>query len=220
MWKHSRHNRLWDAILPTLTHDDLAHDWLHVQRVTEWCLKIARSIDADEDLAGAAGLLHDLINIPKESDLRSMGSTLSAQAGVQYLRDAGYSTEEIDTVTEAISTCSWSRGLTPTNNIGKVLQDADRLDAIGAIGLMRNIACAQAMRSRKKTGLFYHPDNPVPWETPNDKLNDKEHALDHFFCKLLKLKEGMHTDIAKSEAEKRHLWMTAFLAEVDREIQS
>ena len=147
-------------------------------------------------------MLHDLINIPKESDLRSMGSTLSAQAGVQYLKAAGYSAEEIDTVTEAISTCSWSRGLAPTNDIGKVLQDADRLDAIGAIGLMRNIACAQAMRSRKNSGLFYHPDNPVPWNTPHDELNDKDHAIDHFFCKLLKLKEGMHTDIAKIEAEK------------------
>ena len=62
---------------------------------------------------------------------------------------------------------------------------------------MRNIACAQAMRSRKQSGFFYHPDNPVPWKTPNDKLNDKEHTIDHFFCKLLKLKEGMHTDIAK-----------------------
>ena len=220
MWTHTRHTQLWHAILPTLTHDDLAHDWLHVQRVTQWCIKIARSIDADEDLSGAAGLLHDLINIPKESDLRSMGSTLSAQAGVQYLKEVGYSTNEIDTVTNAIATCSWSRGLQPTNIIGKVLQDADRLDAIGAIGVMRNIACAQAMRSRKKTGLFYHPDNPVPWETSNDTLNDKEHALDHFFCKLLKLKAGMHTDIAKKEADKRHVWMTHFLEEVDREIQS
>ena len=219
MWTHSRHNQLWDAILPTLTHDDLAHDWLHVQRVTEWCIKIARSIGVDADLAGAAGLLHDLINIPKESDLRSMGSTLSAQAGVQYLKNAGYSREEIDTVTEAIATCSWSRGLTPTNPIGKVLQDADRLDAIGAIGVMRNIACAQSMRGRKHSGLFYHPSHPIPWGEQIEKLDDKEHALDHFFCKLLHLKDGMHTDIAKSEANTRHQWMLTFLTEVERELQ-
>ena len=55
MWTHSRHNHLWEAILPTLTHDDLAHDWLHVQRVTKWCLKIAKDIGANTDLAGAAG---------------------------------------------------------------------------------------------------------------------------------------------------------------------
>ena len=219
MWTHSRHNRLWNAILPTLTHDDLAHDWLHVQRVTEWCIKIARSVGADEDLAGAAGLLHDLINIPKESDLRSMGSTLSAQAGVQYLKDVGYSSEEIDTITQAIATCSWSRGLAPTNIIGTVLQDADRLDAIGAIGVMRNIACAQAMRGRKHSGLFYHPSHPVPWNEQTKLLNDKEHALDHFFCKLLLLKDGMHTDIAKSEANTRHQWMLAFLTEIERELQ-
>lgn len=219
MWTHTRHVDLWNAIMPTLTHDDLAHDWLHVQRVTEWCLRIARSIGADEDLAGAAGLLHDLINIPKESDLRSMGSTLSAQAGVRYLKDVGYSDEEIDTVTGAIATCSWSRGLKPTNIIGKVLQDADRLDAIGAIGVMRNIACAQAMRGRKHSGLFYHPDQPVPWDKEPNRLNDKEHALDHFFCKLLHLKDGMHTAIATDEANKRHQWMLTFLQEVERELQ-
>ena len=219
MWTHSRHNHLWEAILPTLTHDDLAHDWLHVQRVTKWCLKIAKDIGADTDLAGAAGLLHDLINIPKESDLRSLGSTLSAQAGVQYLKDAGYSDEEIVIVTEAIATCSWSRGLAPTNIIGTVLQDADRLDAIGAIGVMRNIACAQAMRSRKHSGLFYHPENPLPWKMSADALDDKEHALDHFFCKLLKLKDGMHTKIAKTEAHKRHEWMTNFLNETERELK-
>lgn len=219
MWTHSRHNQLWGEIFSSLTHDDLAHDWLHVQRVTKWCIKIAESISADADLAGAAGLLHDLINIPKESNLRSMGSTLSAQAGVQYLKEAGYSTWEIDIVTNAIGTCSWSKGLTPTNTIGKILQDADRLDAIGAIGVMRTIACAQAMRSRKQSGLFYHPENPIPWQTPSERLDDKEHALDHFFCKLLKLKDGMHTEIAKIEAHKRHEWMANFLHEVEWELQ-
>ena len=219
MWEHRRHNHLWDAILPTLMHDDLAHDWLHVKRVTDWCIKIARSINANIDLAGAAGLLHDIINIPKESDLRSMGSTLSAQAGVQYLQAAGYSQEEIDIVTNAIATCSWSRGLEPQNDIGKVLQDADRLDAIGALGLMRNIACAQAMSSRKHSGVFYNPSNPVPWDTTAGELNDKEHALDHFFCKLLTLKQGMHTDLAKQEAEGRHRWMIEFLQQVERELR-
>lgn len=154
MWTTSKHNRLWNAILATLDHDDLAHDWLHVQRVTKWCIKLAQSIKENEDLAGAAGMLHDLINIPKESDLRSMGSTLSAQAGVQYLEQVGYSESEIEVVTQAIATCSWSRGLAPINPIGMILQDADRLDAIGAIGTMRNIACAQAMRTRKNSGLF------------------------------------------------------------------
>lgn len=218
MWTEPRHQQLWKDILPTIEHDDLAHDWLHVQRVTRWCIKLAQSLDVSTDLAGAAGLLHDIINIPKESDLRSLGSTLSAQAGVQYLKRAGYTEDEITIVTEAIATCSWSRGLTPTNDIGKILQDADRLDAIGSIGLLRNIACAQAMRSRKHTGTLYHPQRPVPWDLSEDTLNDKEHAIDHFFCKLLKLQEGMHTPIAKQEAHRRHTWMLDFLKELEREI--
>ena len=219
MWTHTRHQKLWRHVLPTLSHDDLAHDWLHVQRVTQWCIRIAESINVSTDLAGAAGLLHDLINIPKESDLRSLGSTLSAEAGVQYLEMVHYTKPEIDTITEAIVTCSWSRGLEPTNNIGKVLQDADRLDAIGGIGIMRNIACAQAMRSRTHTGTLYHPGRPLPWKISPDDLDDKEHALDHFFCKLLKLKDSMHTDLAKAEAQRRHDWMLQFLSEIERELK-
>lgn len=219
MWTESRHQKLWAEILPTIEHDDLAHDWLHVQRVTKWCISLAQSLDVSTDLAGAAGLLHDIINIPKESDLRSLGSTLSAQAGVQYLKRAGYTEDEITIVTEAIATCSWSRGLEPTNVIGKILQDADRLDAIGSIGLLRNIACAQAMRNRKHTGTLYHPQRPVPWNQSEDTLNDKEHAIDHFFCKLLKLKEGMHTTMAKQEAQRRHAWMLDFLKELERELR-
>ncbi len=218
MWKHHRHQKLWERILSTLSHDDLAHDWLHVQRVTTWCIRLAKETGDSEDLAGAAGLLHDLINIPKESDLRSMGSELSAQAGVKYLIEVGYSPEEIDTITQAISTCSWSSGKYPTNEIGKILQDADRLDAIGAIGVMRNIACAQAMRSRKHTGTLYNPTNPIPWSVPTEQLNDKEHALDHFFCKLLNLTDTMHTALAREEANRRHQWMLDFLKEVDIEL--
>ncbi len=218
MWKHHRHQLLWEKILSTLSHDDLAHDWLHVQRVTTWCIRLAKETGANEDLAGAAGLLHDLINIPKESDLRSMGSELSAQAGVQYLVEVGYSSAEIEIITQAISTCSWSSGKHPINDIGKVLQDADRLDAIGAVGVMRNIACAQAMRSRKHTGTLYNPVNPVPWSQSQEELNDKEHALDHFFCKLLKLADSMHTQVAREEAHRRHQWMMDFLKQAESEL--
>ena len=219
MWGYNRLDTLWDEVLDTITHQDLAHDWLHVQRVTKWAMRIAISINADEELAGATGILHDIINIPKESTERSLGGELSAIAGVEFLNSVGFNPEEISIVTEAIRTCSWSSGKHPTNLIGKVIQDADRLDAIGSIGLMRNIACAQAMTSRGTNGRFYHPDRPIPWDAEANILDDRTFAIDHFFKKLLLLKAGMHTDVAKTEAEIRHQWMVTFLRELERELE-
>lgn len=219
-WPTKRLNQLWSIIFSTIDHDDLAHDWLHVQRVTEWCIRLARSEKANVELATAAGMLHDIINIPKESDERALGSELSAQAGVHYLQESGFSNLEIHIIASAISTCSWSSGKTPTNQIGMILQDADRLDAIGAIGLMRNMACAQAMRSRGNPGLFYHPERPVPFDNKDVNLNDKEYAVDHFFRKLLLLKDGMHTAAAQQEATTRHEFMLHFLGTLKREVST
>lgn len=219
-WPTERLNQLWHIIFSTIDHEDLAHDWLHVQRVTEWCIRLAQSEQANIELATAAGMLHDIINVPKESDERSLGSELSAQAGVKYLNEVGFSSSEINIVTDAIATCSWSSGKSPTNRIGAILQDADRLDAIGAIGLMRNMACAQAMRSRGNPGLFYHPERPVPLQDNAAVLNDKEFAVDHFFRKLLLLKDSMHTVAAQQEAAHRHEFMLEFLNTLKRELSA
>ncbi len=219
MWEHDRLNELWSDVLKSITHEDLAHDWLHVQRVTRWAMVIAKSVGANCELAGAAGILHDIINIPKDSAKRSLGGELSAIAGVEYLHKVGFTADEMNIITEAIRTCSWSSGKHPTNIIGTVLQDADRIDAIGALGLMRNIACAQTMTSRGTNGAFYHPSRPIGWNEPVEELDDRKYAIDHFFKKLLHLKSGMHTDIAKKEATKRHQWMIDFLEELGRELK-
>ena len=217
-WSTDRLNALWHLVVQDLDHDDLAHDWLHVKRVTEWAIRLAEQEQVSVELAGAAGMLHDIINIPKESDQRSMGSELSAQAGVRYLIEAQFQPDEVTAVTSAISTCSWSSGKSPTSRLGAILQDADRLDAIGALGFMRNIACAQAMRSRGNPGLFYHPERPVPFNEAPDTLNDKAYAIDHFFRKLQHLNQGMHTTMAKAEAHRRHQWMLEFLSALSREL--
>ena len=91
--------------------------------------------------------------------------------------------------------------MTPTNPIGIVLQDADRLDAIGAIGIARNIACAQAMSCRGNRGHFYHHSDPLGQSTRTK--DDKRYAIDHFAIKLLRLAETMNTPLAKQEATRQ-----------------
>ena len=211
---YARHRTLWEHI-PHENHD-LAHDQEHVLRVYRWSVQLAAENDINPDLAGAAALLHDVVNIPKESPERSQASEASAQEGLPYLKSAGYSQEECDIIYDAIRTCSWSRGLAPVNDVGAVLQDADRLDAIGAIGIMRNMACAQAMSGRGQKGAFYAPKDPFGKE--RDTLDDTSFAIDHFSVKLLKLTAGMHTESAKTEAKRRHRFMLQFLFELAQEI--
>ena len=217
-WTHSRHALLWEKVEETLRAEcDLAHDWLHVYRVYQWAVQLAPEAGADGDLAGAAALIHDLVNIPKESADRPLGSELSAAKGASILPTAGYSPEESSAIVEAVRTCSWSRGLAPTSALGRVLQDADRLDAIGAIGIARNIACAQAMSSRGNRGFLYEPSDPLA--RGGRELDDKKHAIDHFSRKLLKLAKTMHLPSAKAEAARRHLFLETFLSELEQDLR-
>ena len=211
---YARHKELWREL--PLHHEDLAHDQEHILRVYRWAVQLAAESDVDPDLAGAAALLHDLCNIPKESPERSSASEGSATQSISYLENVGYSAQEQSIISEAIRTCSWSRGLEATNDVGAVLQDADRLDAIGAIGIMRNMACAQAMRTRGTEGSFYDPLDPFGKE--RTELDDKRFAIDHFSIKLLKLMATMNTEAAKQEAKRRHRFMLQFLFELAQEI--
>ena len=127
---YARHKELWKHL--PLQNEDLAHDTEHVLRVYRWAVQLAAESEVDPDLAGAAALLHDLINLPKESPDRALASEKSAQEGKQYLTAVGYTEEEQAIIIEGIRTASWSRGLQATNGVGAVLQDADRLDAIEA----------------------------------------------------------------------------------------
>ena len=161
----ARHARLWPAVATQTAGEDLAHDADHVLRVYAWAVRIARAEGEDVDLCGAAALVHDLVNIPKESRDRPLGGELSAVAGKELLEDAGYTKDEVHACAEAVRTSSWSRGLAPVNRIGVVLQDADRLDAIGAIGAARNFATAQAMASRGARGAS--TIQRTPWGVPN-----------------------------------------------------
>ncbi len=211
-----RHEALWTAIEVQVPDDDISHDRYHLQRVYDWALRLAAETEADRDLAGAAALVHDLVNIPKHSEDRHLGGERSAEHAFPYLRDSGYATDEVEAICEAVRTCSWSRGLAPTGRLGVVLQDADRLDALGAIGIARVMACAQRMNDLGNPGRLYHPDDPL-FETERP-LDDRRQAVDHFFRKLFKVAESLHTPTARAEAAKRVAVMNTFLEALRTEV--
>ena len=130
---HHRHKHLSELVLSEITELQLAHDALHVERVYHWCLRLAEQANCDADIAGACALVHDLIHIPKDHPDRPLGSKRSAQAAGSLLIAAQYSSSEIEAIVEAVRTCSWSRGLTASSELGKVLQEKAKKVQSGAV---------------------------------------------------------------------------------------
>jgi uncharacterized protein len=212
-----RHVRLWPAVETCLPAGELAHDRHHIERVYRWSLRLAPEAGADPELAGATALVHDLAFVPKDSPDRALGGERSALLAGAALGGAGYADAEAALIAEAVRTSSWSRGLAPAGPLGVVLQDADRLDAIGALGLMRNLACAQFMSKPERPGRFYQPDDP--FAASDRALDDRTNAVDHCFAKLLRLAAGMRLPGARAEAQRRHAAMLAFLDELRAELE-
>ena len=203
-------------VLAAVPAGELAHDGHHLARVYAWALRLAPEAGVDPDLAGATALVHDLAAVPKDSPDRALGGERGALMAGDPLRAAGYAEHEIAAVVEAVRTTSWSRGFAPTSPLAALLQDADRLDAIGAVGIARVFACAQHMSTPQRAGRFYDPSDPLA-RTPRP-LDDRRQAVDHFAAKLLKLSAGMHLPGARVEGERRHRTLVAFLADLGREL--
>lgn len=213
-----RHAALWAALAAERPspQPDVAHDLGHLRRVHAWALRLAPEAGADPDLAGAAAILHDLVSVPKDHPDRSEAGARSAAAAAPLLARAGYSTEESGVVIRAIHSSSWSSGRAPEVAEGAVLQDADRLDALGAIGALRNAAVAQAMAARGAGTALAHPDDP--FARGGRPLDDRRHALDHWPLKLFRLAAGMHTPGARAEAARRTARLQALWGWLDEEL--
>ncbi|MFC5862208.1 HD domain-containing protein [Acidicapsa dinghuensis] len=168
------------AIIPHLPQTtDGSHDHDHLLRVWNTVKAIQAQEGGDLELLAAAVLLHDCVLVPKESPLRSQASELAAKEAAGVLQSQGWSAERTEIVCDAIRTHGYSAGRTPTSLEGRILQDADRLDAIGYIGIARCFYTAGRMHSQ-----LYNPADPTANARP---LNDRHFALDHFPQKLLKL---------------------------------
>jgi len=193
-----------------LEQNDTAHDFEHIMRVLKNAMVIARKEKANIRIITAAVLLHDIISYPKSDPCSKNSSTESALESKKILKKYNFSQDEIDIIYDAIRDHSFSRGATPQTLEGKILQDADRLDALGAIGIARIFSVSGAEKRP-----FYSSVDPFCKKRLPD---DKSWTVDHFYKKLLLLEKMMNTNAGKIEARKRIKTMKKFLDELKKEI--
>ena len=165
------------------------HDYFHLKRVVENALKIGKAENANLFLVELSAWLHDVGDYKLHD-----GVDRSEELVKEFLLTQNLSDELIDKVNEIISQVSFSKGNSVTSLEAKVVQDADRLDAFGAIGIARAFAFGGS-RGRE----LWNPDQP------------ESTTVQHFYDKLLKLKDLMNTETAKVIAEKRHRFLEEFL---------
>ena len=190
--------------------NDPAHDFQHVLRVYRNTEKICHEENIDSKLVLCAALLHDVVSYPKSDKRSKLSSIESAVKAKKILKKFNFPENEIKIISDAIEDHSFSRNVVPKTIEGKILQDADRLDALGSIGLARVFATSGSLNR-----AFYHPDDPFCEKRNPD---DDVWTLDHFFQKLLKIGDLMNTKSAKIEARERTLVMESFLEQLRKEI--
>ncbi|MBI5533205.1 MAG: HD domain-containing protein [Deltaproteobacteria bacterium] len=188
-----------------------AHDLSHVLRVRANALRIAASEAVRVEVVEAAALLHELFNYPKNHpESHRSGEVCAHKARELLLAQAEFPVELVEPICDCIRDHAFSRGVIPTSLEGRVLQDADRLDAIGAIGVARCFATCSTMGRP-----FYEPSDPFcRSREPEDKL----WGVDHFYRKLLRIPEGLHTSAAREMATERTRFMREFLGQLEREV--
>lgn len=198
---------VWDWVQATMSVD-AAHDGAHLARVARWTLACAPALAPG--LAITAALTHDIINLPKNHPQRAQASTLAAEAVRAKLPSLGFDSAEAGAIAAAVRDHSYSRGATPETPLGAALQDADRLDALGALGILRAAAAGGSMGR----ALLHATDPFCTARTPDDTA----YTIDHFFTKLLRLETTFHTPVGQQEAARRTAVMRAFLANLGQEV--
>lgn len=189
---------------------DGAHDLGHLRRVWRRARQIALDEPCDAEILLPAAIFHDLVNLPKSHPDRARASSLSADAACRFLATDGFPPEKQAAVHHAIAAHSFSAAITPTTPEARVLQDADRLEALGAIGLARMFHVAGTLGR-----ALFDPADPMALDRP---LDDRAFALDHIETKLLKIVATMQTAPGRALAEERADWMLSFRSRLLAEI--
>lgn len=192
------------------TAADPAHDLLHIKRVVNNTRYLSEIEDANTLVAVPAAWLHDCVQVAKDSPQRSRVSRLAADEACRFLSRQGYPEQHLPAVHHAVEAHSYSAGIEVRSLEAAIVQDADRLDALGAIGTARCILTGGALGSD-----IYHPDDPRCEQREPD---DKAWMIDHFYNKLFKLPGTMQTKAGHQEALRRVAVMEQFIDELVREV--
>jgi len=194
--------------------DDPAHGWEHVNRVYKLALHIAEREGADRFIVGMAALMHDLGRLEQSRNEEQHHVDVSIALASELLNTYQLAPEIQQAILHAIEAHSFSKGVQPQTREAQVLRDADRLDALGAIGILR-WAITGTIRRTPQTRT-YHPDDPFAEKHIPD---DHSYMLDHFYTKLLKLSDTMVTETGRAMARRRTDFMRTYLAELRNELE-
>lgn len=202
--------KIKNEVQDKMKQNDSAHDFSHIMRVYKNAENLCKKESGNEKLVLCAALLHDIVSYPKNDKRSKNSSKKSASEAKKILKKYSFSTQEIKIICEAIEEHSFSKNKKPQTLEGQILQDADRLDAIGAIGIARTFVVGGA-----ENRPIYNELDPF---CEKRKPDDKNWTLDHFFKKLLLIEKKMNTKSAKIESKKRTKTLKTFLKQLDDEI--
>ncbi|NVZ99372.1 HD domain-containing protein [Pseudomonas gingeri] len=206
--RQSLAERLLD-LLPVVQGDG-SHDLSHIHRVWKNACAIQREEGGDLDILIAATLLHDCVAVEKDSPLRSRASRLSAEKASALLVQLGWPEQKIFATAHAIEAHSFSAAIIPTTLEARILQDADRLDALGMVGVARCFYVGGRLGHS-----LYDPVDPLAQHREHD---DQRFSLDHFQTKLLHLASGFQTATGTRLAAIRHERLQRFMEDFMEEI--
>lgn len=203
---------LASALLPHALQltDDGAHDLAHLQRVWHNARTLHETEGGELDVLLAAVLLHDCVSVEKNSPLRAQASRLAADKASSLLQEMNWPREKVTQVAHAIEAHSFSANITPLTLEAKIVQDADRLDSLGMLGVARTFYVAGRMGA-----ALYDPQDP---EAQHRDYDDTRFCLDHFQTKLLHLAEGFQTATGQRLAQIRHQRLKGFMEQFKEEI--
>lgn len=204
-----------EKVKALFAHDATGHDWFHIERVLNMAEFLQSKEGGDLEIVQLAALLHDI------SDHKMNGGILNAGGKVAFemLIELGYDEKKATEVKEIIDGVSY-KGAHVQDAMktleGKIVQDADRLDAIGAIGIARAFAFGGS-----KNRPMYVPDYaPKMHASFEEYASSKSHTVNHFYEKLLLLEARLHTSSAKKIGKERHVFMEQFLEQFYKEWNS
>ncbi len=198
------------AFVSGSTAADAAHDISHIMRVVKNVIYLTDIEQCNSLVTLAAAWLHDCVAVAKDSPLRAQGSRLAAEEANRFLATKGYPQDLLAEVFHAIEAHSYTANIPIQTLEAAVVQDADRLDSLGAIGIARCLLVGGHLNRP-----LCHKEDPF---CDGREPDDGQFTIDHFYTKLFKLPDTMKTDAGRKEAHRRADLMQRYLDDLRKEI--